>query len=287
MTLKEAIVWAEEKGVALGHFNISEIAALRAIVRAAGELKVPVLIGTSEGEAEFVDMDIARAMVSDEVKDTGQAIFLNADHFKKMEKVEEAANAGYDSIIFDGAKLPIEENIQKTKEATDLIKSINPDTLVEGELGYIGESSKLLDGVPEGASINDDALPTPDDAKRFVTETGVDLLAPAVGNLHGMFKNAANPRLNIGLIKEIKDAAGVPLVLHGGSGVSDEDFVSAIQAGMRIVHINTEIRIAWRRGMEKALEDKDQITPYKLLPESEEEIYKVVLKRLKLFSGLL
>ena len=286
MTLKEAIAQADEKGIALGHFNISDIAALRAIVSAAGDLEVPVIIGTSEGEAEFVDIEVAAKMVEDMVSETGQAVFLNADHFRDLEKAKEAARAGYDSIIFDAAKFPLEENIEKTKEAVQVLKEINPHLLVEGELGYIGESSKLLDEIPEGAKIDEGALPTPEDARRYVEETGVDLLAPAVGNLHGMFKKAQNPDLQIDLVKRINDAVEVPLVLHGGSGVTDDDFKKAIDAGMRIVHINTEIRVAWREGMKEALKDPDQIAPYKIFPEAEKKVKEVVERRLKLFSGL-
>ena len=167
--------------------------------------------------------------------------------------------------------------------------------LVEGEVGYIGLSSKLLDELPEGAAIREEDMTTSEEARQFVEETGIDLLAPAVGEIHGMMKSAKNPNLNIDRIREIANAVGIPLVLHGGSGVSDEDFTAAIEAGISVVHINTEIRVAWRRGLEGALhEDKEQIAPYKLLSDPnnkftdpEEEVYKVVLKRLELFNRLL
>jgi fructose-bisphosphate aldolase, class II len=288
MTLREALKEAKEKGRALGHFNISDIAALRAIVRAAQEVGVPVIVGTSEGEAEFIDIEVAAKMVEDIRGETDHPVFLNADHFRSLDKAREAAEAGYDSIIFDGAKLPLDQNIEKTKEAVSTLKKISSNVLVEGELGYIGTSSKLLDELPEGAEISGDALPKVEDAVRFVEETGVDLLAPAVGNIHGMFKNAPNPKLNIAHIESIASAAGVPLVLHGGSGVSDSDFKAAIEAGMRVVHINTEIRVAWREGVEKALQErKEEIAPYKIFPEAEERVYEVVVRRLKLFSGLI
>lgn len=284
-TLKEALDWAEKRGVALGHFNISDIAAAKAIVRAAGEVEVPIVIGTSEGEADFVDIDVAVALVRDLREETGQPVFLNADHFKTLEKAKEAVEAGYDSIIFDAAKSSLEENIQKTKEAVTELKKINPDVLIEGELGYIGESSKILDEVPEG--VDESALPTVQDAERFAKETGVDLIAPAVGNLHGMFKDAKNPKLNLELMEQFSKALKIPIVLHGGSGISDDDFRGAIRKGVRMIHINTEIRVAWREGMKEALEDESKIAPYKVFPEAEERVYEVVLKRLKLFNGML
>jgi len=282
MTLKEAIEWARKEKKAIGHFNISDIAAMRGIVRAAGELKVPVIIGTSEGEAEFVDIEVAVEMVKDAREETGQDIFLNADHFRSLEKIEEAARAGYDSVIFDAAKLPIEENIQKTKEVVLKIKEIRPDVLIEGEVGYIGESSKVLEELPEGVVVC-----KVEDVQRYVNETGVDLVAPAVGNVHGMLRGGGNPKLDMELIKDVAKNVAVPLVLHGGSGISDDDFRAAIVSGIAIVHINTEIRVAWRGGMEKGLEDKEQVAPYKIFPGAEEAVYQAVSRRLKLFNGLL
>src|SRR3989344_3122414 len=149
MKLREAIEKARAEKKAMGHFNISDIAALRAIVRAAGDLKVPVIIGTSEGEAEFVDIEVAVAMVRDLRGETGQDIFLNADHFHSVGKIEEAVRAGYDSVIFDAAKFSLDENIQKSKGVVEKIRQMRSDILIEGEVGYIGESSKVLDEIPQ------------------------------------------------------------------------------------------------------------------------------------------
>lgn len=277
---------AERRKVAVGHFNISEVAALKAIVRAAEELKLPVIVGVSEGERDFIGVKEASALVRSLGASSSVPLFLNADHTYSLEKIKEAVAAGFDAVIFDGAKLPLEENIKATREVVDYVKSANPDILVEGELGYIGSSSKILESIPEGASIKESDLTKPEEAYRFVEETGVDLLAPAVGNIHGMFRNAPNPSLNIKRVKEIREAAGVPLVLHGGSGVSDDDFTAAVHAGISVIHINTEIRLAWRKGLEAAFrKNSDEIAPYKLLKESENAIYDTVKKRLKLFNN--
>ena len=157
--------------------------------------------------------------------------------------------------------------------------------LVEAEIGYIGTSSKLLDEIPEGAGVDASALPTAEDAKRFVEETGVDLLSPAVGNIHGMLKGIANPKLHIDRIAAIRSAAGVPLVLHGGSGITDPDFLAAIDAGISMVHINTEIRVAYRDALVKYLaENPDEVAPYRIMQPSIDAMHDVVLRRLKLFS---
>jgi|SRR3989338_7657324 len=285
--LLDIIKEAESKKIAIGHFNISEIAALKAIVRAAKEVKAPVIVGVSEGERDFVGTRQAAALIQNLREEHNLELFLNADHTYSLDKIKEAVTAGFDAVIFDVAKLPLEENIKKTKEVVRYVKSVNPNILVEGEMGYIGSSSKILESAPEGAAIKPEDLTKPEEAERFVKETGVDLLAPAVGNIHGMFRNAPNPSLNIKRIKEIREAAGVPLVLHGGSGISDDDFVSAIRAGISVIHINTEIRLAWRKGLESAFrESPNEVTPYKLLPASEDAVYKIVAQRLKLFNKL-
>ena len=278
---------AEQNKVAIGHFNISEIAALKGIFEAAQKLNLPVIIGLSEGEQNFLGTKNAALMVKNLREEFNWPIFINSDHTKSLERIKEAVEAGFDSVHFDGGKLSFEENIKKTKEVVEYVKSVNPDILVEAELGYLGASSIILKEIPKDAAIKEEDLTKPEQAAQFVKETGVDLLAPAVGNIHGMFKNAPNPHIDSARIGKIRESAGVPLVLHGGSGIRDEEFLKAIDAGISIIHINTEIRLAWRQGMEKALaENPEEITPYKILPTTIEEIKKIVEKRMKLFSKL-
>ena len=302
-TLRDVIKESENKKVAIGHFNISNLETLKGIFaaarslsapaslasqekRAAQKLDVPVIIGTSEGERKFVGVKQAVALVKSLREEFDYPIFLNADHTYSFEGVKEAVDAGYDAVIFDGTKLPLEENIKITKQCVEYAKSVNPDILVEGEIGYIGSSSKLLDEVPEGAQINEEALTKPEELKQFVKETGVDLVAPAVGNLHGMLKHGKNPALDIKRIEELREAGGVPVVLHGGSGITDEDFVKAIKAGISTVHINTEIRIAYKQAVQMALqENPDEITPYKYMKKVVQAVEKVVEERIKLFNS--
>lgn len=287
-TLKEYINEANEKGVAIGHFNISNIEALHGIYNAAKKLNVPVIIGVSEGEEEFIGRDEVATLVKMIRERDNYPIFLNADHHYSFESVKLALDAGYDAVIIDAVKLPLEENIALTKKCVDYAKELGEkerrDILVEAEIGFIGQSSKLLEEIPEGVS--ESTMTTKEDAKTFVEQTGVDLLAPSVGNIHGMVKGG-NPKLNIVRIKEIKEACEVPLVLHGGSGISDEDFRDAIQAGISIVHINTEIRVAYKEALEKYLkENPNEIAPYKILKPAVDAIELIVEQRLKLFNNL-
>jgi len=282
-SLRETIKNAEAKGIAVGHFNISDTVGFWGVVKGARALNVPVIIGVSEGERDFIGVKQVAAMVKSLREEINYPIYLNADHSYSFERVKEAIDAGFDSVIFDGAKLSFEENVALAKKCVEYARSTNRDVLVEAELGYIGTSSKVLDAIPEGVSLEN--LTTPEEAERFVRETGIDLFAPAVGNIHGMLRNAPAPRLNIDRIREIHKSSGVPLVLHGGSGTSDEDFVSAIKAGISVIHINTEIRVAYRKVLEASFkENPDEVAPYKFAKSSVDAIADVVQKRMRLFN---
>ncbi len=287
-TLREYISEAEVKKVAIGHFNVSNIEALHGIYNAAKKLNVPVIIGVSEGEEDFIGRDEVAVLVKMIRERDNYPIFLNADHHYTFESVKSALDTGYDAAIIDAVKLPLAENIILTKKCVDYAKILSQkegrDILVEAELGFIGQSSKLLDSVPEGVS--EATMTKPEDAKTFVEQTGINLLAPSVGNVHGVVKGG-NPRLDIERIKEIKNVCGVPLVLHGGSGIADVDFTNAIKAGISIIHINTEIRVAYKEALEKYLkENPNEIAPYKFLKPAVDAIEQVVYNRLKLFNNL-
>ena len=285
-SLREVLQRAAADKVAVGHFNFSDLVAFNAIVAAARDKKLPTMVGVSEGEREFTGVRQAAALVKAVRDEYDYPIFLNADHTHSIAKAEAAAKAGFDEIIFDGSALPFEDNIVQTRKAIEAIKSINPAILVEGEIGWIGSSSAVMDKIPAGVGI----LTTPEEAKRFVDATKVDVLAPAVGNMHGMLESMVHgdvqKRLNIERIAEIKAAVQIFMTLHGGSGTNDDDFKRAIKAGMTIVHVNTEIRIAWRRGVEAGLAAApNEVAPYKILGPAVEAVRKLVSSRLELFSS--
>lgn len=282
-SLREVVAQAAANGVAIGHFNISDSQGFWGVVNGARAANVPVIIGVSEGERDFIGIRQVAALVKTTREELGHPIYLNADHSYSFERAKEAVDAGFDAVIFDGAKLSFEENARIAKQCVEYARNVNPEIMVEAELGYIGTSSKILDEIPEGVSAEN--LTTPEESTRFVQGTGIDLFAPSVGNIHGMLRNARSPKLNIELIKKIRTAAGVPLVLHGGSGTSDEDFVAAIKAGIGIVHINTEIRVAYRDALKAYLaEHPDEIAPYKFGKAGVDAIAAQVEKRLRLFS---
>jgi fructose-bisphosphate aldolase, class II len=283
--LRDILVQAEETGMAIGHFNVADLVLLKAVFAAAREVKVPVLVGASEGEREFLGTRQLAALVRSLREEFDYPIFLNADHTHSLAKAVEAVKAGFDSVVFDLSALPFDENVRQTREAVEVLKGINPAVLVEGEIGDIGTGSEIHAQAPDLSR----GLTTADDARRFVESTGIDILAPAVGNMHGMLESMVHgdtrKRLDIERIRRIKAAARVFLTLHGGSGTDDDDLREAIAAGINIVHINTELRVAWRRGLEDGLmKHPNEIVPYKILPAAVDAVKKVVDSRLKLFS---
>ncbi len=284
-SLKDLLQKAQKTGEAIGHFNVSDLILLKAVFAAARELSVPVLVGLSEGEREFVGTRQIAAFVRSLREEFEFPIFLNADHTHSLAKAVEAAKAGFDSVVFDLSALPIEDNARQTKQAVEVLKDINPSILVEGEIGDIGTGSEIHESSPHLSK----GLSTPEEAKQFVKSTCVDILAPAVGNMHGMLRSMVEgqtkKRLDIQRIMDIKRAAGTFLTLHGGSGTDDEDLRKAIAAGINIVHINTELRVAWRQGLQRGLaEQQNEVVPYKILPSAVESVKQVVVSRLRLFN---
>jgi hypothetical protein len=165
---------SQKTGKALGHFNISDLILLKAVFLAARELNVPVLVGLSEGERAFVGVRQIAAFVRSLRAEFDFPIFLNADHTHSLEKAIEAIEAGFDSVVFDLSALPFEENVRQTKHAVEALKAINPEVLVEGEIGDIGTGSEIHETSPDLSK----GLSTPAEAKQFVEATGVDILAP-------------------------------------------------------------------------------------------------------------
>lgn len=285
-TLRGVLTQLEKEGAALGHFNVADHVLLKAVIAAATETKLPVLVGASEGEREFFGTRQLAAAVKSLREETGLPAFLNADHTHSLKKAIEAANAGFDSVVIDFSALPFDQNVARTKEAVQAIKAVNPAIIAEGEVGDIGTGSEIHE-TAQGDIKN---LTTPEEARQFVEATGIDVLAPAVGNMHGMLKSMVQGKvkkhLDIERIAQIKRAAGVFLTLHGGSGTEDENFSKAIEAGINIIHINTELRVAWRRSLGGSMaRDPNEVVPYKILRPVVDSVKQVVSSRLRLFHG--
>lgn len=284
MTLNNYLNKALKEGWALPHFNISDAVTLAGICEAAKELGSPLMIGTSEGEQKFIGSKQARAMINAYRDEYKLPIFLNADHHKSISSAQAAVVADYDSIHIDLSVTKLEENIAGTKEVVAYAKAKDPEISVEGEVGYlVTESSKIYKEVIE---IPPESLTKPEEAARFVKETGVDRFAPAVGNLHGIAANVK--KLDIPRIEAIRTAIGdVSMVLHGGSGTPDEQIVAAIKAGINNIHINTELRVAYAESLRKFLaENPEETTPYKMFAPVILAIKQKTAEKLKLFGSV-
>ena len=211
-TLRDSLEEADKNGVAIGHFNVADLVLLKAVFAAAQELKVAVVVGVSEGEREFIGTRQIAVLVRSLREEFDFPIFLNADHTHSLDKAIEAAKAGFDSIVFDLSALPFNQNARQTKEGVETLKKINPAILIEGEIGDIGTGSEIHEKVLDVSK----GLTSASEAKRFVEATGIDILAPAVGNMHGMVKSMVEgetkKRLDIERIAQI-------LIIRSGPAV--------------------------------------------------------------------
>jgi fructose-bisphosphate aldolase class II len=282
-TLKSLLFTASSEGWALGHFNISNLEQLRAILNAARELRSPIHIGTSEGERKFIGLRQAVHMVEAFREESGLPIFLNADHSKSVSEAKAAVDAGYDSIHIDLSAKPFEENVRGTREVVEYARSKNENISVEGELGFLRGESKVQ---KEKIEVKPEDLTKVEEAREFVKLTGVDRLAPVIGNIHGISAN--EPNLDVERVQKIHNVLpGTALVLHGGSGIPEEQVMAAIKAGICNVHVNTDIRIAYVEALRKYLiKNPEETTPYKVVADSIKAVEEVVKAKLAVFGSI-
>ena len=235
ITLKEALSYAVVGQYAIGAFNIESHVSTEAILAAAEERNVPVIINIAEAHYDILDMKHFMPYIHDRVKGSPVPVVINLDHGFSYEGMVQAINYGFSSIMFDGSKYPFEENVRRTKEIVKIAHAAGVS--VEAEIGNVGG----LEGESLGKAnaVDRSAFTVPEEAKRFVEETDIDALAVAVGTIHGIYKG--DPDLDYDLLDEIGDIVRVPLVLHGGSGLSDDDFRNAIKHGIRKINFYTGI----------------------------------------------
>lgn len=282
-SLNDYLEQARRGGYALGHFNFATADVLRGIVEVSRDAGAPaVMVGTSEGEADFIGLKEAVALVRVLREEYNFPVFINADHFKSFEKCKEAVDTGYDSIIIDASKMPNEENIALTKQVVDYCRLVNKDISIEGELGYLRGSSE----VQQKVEISPADYSKPDEVADLVSRTGIDRMAVVFGNIHGIVTDQEE-KLDVEHFSKIITAEPRPYyVLHGASGLKDEDVVASIKAGITNVHFNTELRVAYKEGIHQVFHDKPgETTPYKYLSPAVEEVKKIVAQKIHLFMG--
>jgi len=298
VTMKEILEDASKRSYGVGAFNINNLEFLQAIIEAAEEENSPVIIAISEGAMKYGWVELLSTMVKTAAMNTQVPVALHLDHGKNFDKILTAIRYGFTSIMIDASDKSYEENVKLTKE---VVKVAHPlGITVEAELGrLLGKE----DEVESDVAIYTD----PDDAKRFVDETEIDALAVAVGTSHGAYKFKGEAKLDIERIKKINSLTGVPLVLHGASGVPhelveeaqkygavlkgakgvpNEEIKKAIEAGIRKINIDTDLRISFLLGVRKYLSEHPEIfDPRKYLGEGRAQVKETVKKKMQLFGS--
>ena len=268
----------EGKG-AVGAFNVHCFEMVPAMIQATEELNVPIILQTSLGTAEYIGFEPLIAAVKALAEKSSVDVALHMDHCKSVEALKKAIDCGYSSVMYDGSSLPIEENIKNTKEVVAYAHAKNVS--VEGEVGSIG-------GAEEGVVVAKDAAmyTKPEDALYFANETGVDALAVSIGTTHGQYKSKA--KINYELLSELKEKLGTTgLVLHGGTGVSDEDMRRCVREGMKKINVGTELNKSYIEVVGKTF-TAEGVTPLTslrtLLGPANDRIREIVKEKASLFQ---
>ncbi len=277
VNLKYLMDRAEEGKYAVGAFNCNNMEIVQAIVEAAVEENSPVIIQASQGAIKYAGLDYIVALVKTAADSADIPICLHLDHGTDFNQVKDCIDRGFSSVMYDGSKHPLEENIRITNEVLALARAKNVS--VEGELGKIG-------GTEDDVHVDEkDAMYTkPEEAKYYVDKTGVDALAIAIGTAHGQYKG--EPKLRYDILEEIEKLIETPIVLHGSSGVPDESIRKAIERGVRKINIDTNIREAFVKGVHQAIEaNPEEIDPRKILGPAKEEMKKIIKEKIRLFGS--
>lgn len=245
VNLNEVLKKAQKGKYAVGLFNTTDTDMLQAVIEAAEESNSPVILGTAEVLLPYGELKLIAPSVVAAVKRAKVPVVVHYDHGLTFDRCIEALKLGFSSIMFDGSAKPYEQNIAETREMVKIAHAFG--ATVEGEIGHVGEAAKE-------DNLLTDMYTTPEEAKAYLEATGVDALAVAIGSAHGVYKK--KPMLNIERLKEISSAVKVPLVLHGGSGLSDDDFKNTIRNGIAKVNIFTDLCLAGERAMKDGEEKK-------------------------------
>ncbi|MBI2151273.1 class II fructose-1,6-bisphosphate aldolase [Candidatus Woesearchaeota archaeon] len=296
---KDLLYLAQKGHYAVGHFNINNLETLQGIVRAAVKLNSPVILATSAGAIDYAGMEYLVCLVNTAAKLNKISIALHLDHGRDLNLIRKAIDLGYSSVMFDGSHLSFEDNIKLTKKVVSWTHARGVS--VEAELGTIGGAEENI--ISRNIIYTDTAA-----AKEFVTKTGCDFLAVAIGTSHGAYKFSGKSNLNISLLKEIRDKVKIPLVLHGAStvplamvkqaeqygaklghvcGVSEAQLKLAVKHGICKVNTDTDLRIAFDAGVRKFIKEKPQdFDPRHILAPARDTIQKVVEDKIKLLRSV-
>ena len=271
VTSEQMLLDAQKGGYAVGAFNVENMEMVKAVIAAAEELRAPVMLQTTPSTVKYGTLETYFGIVAAEAEKATVPVCLHLDHGSSFELAVQAIKAGYTSVMIDGSHESFEDNIAVSRKVVDVAKACGIP--VEAELGKVGGKE---DDLEAEADTNTD----PAEAKEFVERTGVSSLAIAIGTAHGFY--AGTPVLDKERVSEIKKVVSVPLVLHGASGLSDEDVRECVQRGMCKVNFATELRVAYTDAGKKLLEEKpDTFDPKKFGTVGMEAVKRLVMERMK------
>lgn len=277
-TLKDLANQAEKLNMTVGAFNMHNLEMLPGMIRGAKELGAPIVIQTSVDTAKYIGYSVIVAVVKQLANELMVDVALHLDHARDFDAIKDAIDAGYSSIMFDGSNLPFKENIAKTKLVVEYAHTRGVS--VEGELGTIG-------GTEEGISVSeeDKVYTRPEDAVIFVRETEVDALAVGIGTNHGQFKSKTD--VQVPLLKEIHSVVDVPLVIHGGTGVKEEDYPELINNGIRKFNVGTELLVNWTQEAKECFAETavNKSLRHNIIPANE-KVKEIVKHKIALFMNL-
>ena len=277
-TLKKVLKEAEDLNMAIGAFNTHNLEMLPAIIKAAVNQRTPVIIQTSCGTANYVGHKNLVSICKSMAEEYGVDIVLHLDHAKDYDEIRKAIDAGYSSVMFDGSSLPLKDNILGTKRVVEYARKF--DVSVEAELGTVG-------GTEDGIVVEqkDVQYTDPEDAVEFIRQTGIDALAVAIGTNHGQYKSKT--KINFKRLEEIKKAVDIPLVIHGGTGVKEEDVKKVIRRGIRKFNVGTELLVGWNRKAKECYDShKENVSNRDNVVPCLNVIEEIVEKKSNLFKNI-
>ena len=277
VTTKQLLLDAQKGGYAVGAYNVENMEMVQAVVAAAEELRSPVIMQTTPSTVKYANLNYFYENVKVAAQESSVPVVIHLDHGNSFELAMQAYRTGYTSIMIDGSHEGFEDNIALTSA---VVKACHPGEVpIEAELGKVGGKEDDLDG-GEG-----DPYTNPQEAAEFVERTGIDSLAVAIGTAHGVYKGV--PKLDFSRLSEIRKAVSIPLVLHGTSGVPDEDVAECIKRGICKVNYATDLRIAFTKGINQVLkENPDTIDPKKYNAKGREEVRKYVMHKMKICQSI-
>ena len=273
---KELLLDAQRNKYAVGAFNVENMEMVLAVLNAAEETKSPVIMQTTPGTVKYAGADMYFANIRAAARRTKIPVACHLDHGNTLAIAVQALHAGYTSIMIDGSKLPFEENIALTKTVTEICHAVNIP--VEAELGRVGGKEDGLD------NSGDNPYTDPDEAAIFVERTGCDSLAVAVGTAHGVYKGT--PHVNFDVLAKIHEVVNIPLVLHGTSGVPDDQVIRCVSMGMCKVNYATDLRIAYTYGVKRYMKENPGVfDPKKYGTYGMEEVKRYVKERMQVIGS--